>query len=810
MREQVELYLGQLLTGRSSALKSVALAVLTLVATLWLSLATATQAQTPAKAASGPPLIVGVLVDSGSTEPCYSDGRSEGIELLTKLEAKRINESGGIYGRPLVVQLLNTKGDAETASNHVQSVLSAQNSLGFIGLDNNHMAGQVLSKLGQEVTESGLPFMTGITDRTMFHEMPNIFSTEPPRVLEALPIIAKFSEEMNFERVGFVGRAVTAQSSAFGDGLLARLGFNRLVWYKRIKMQGGLLGAGQLEPLIDELKRKQATGGTKQPQMIVVDLSRDAAGAFMAALTEAKITPALFMTGTTEGIPKAVMSNYPNAIYQLDLDEVPEVYNNSIIDLVTDDNPRFGLFAGDFALDRIPEIIKNRMDGENIKSSVWMVAGTKNSASPGWASGFCKDRPPGVKPSPLAPENLKAIQKAAQISDIVGLFAAAANTAQPGAKIEDLRAKIIEQLGVKYAVGKGAYKGTLQNWSFDPEWRTANRRTFAVIWPQSIGRKQLSPVQFARVKDREEAGKLLREVDTLYADVDLVRLYGVDDNTKSFNADFYLSMRASENATFENLELTNAFIDPRTGGRQVLVETVHAGGPSDVYPAEMRIYRVSGKFRFRPNHANYPFDAQLFSIDIQPKSGKKPFIVQPPPLELRDQELVADGWHQRGQYVGYSAEFVPLVDAFTHEPSVAPFYTASFTWKLKRETTDYFLRVVVPLTFILIVAYFSIFIPQSHLEAIVTIQITALLSAVALYLSLPSLDTETATISDRIFVFDYMMVSFMIMISVLRINQRLSKQIWLDRTLSFLHVVVVPLAVVFMVYSVYQVSLTQA
>ena len=47
----------------------------------------------------------------------------------------------------------------------------------------------------------------------------------------------------------------------------------------------------------------------------------------------------------------------------------------------------------------------------------------------------------------------------------------------------------------------------------------------------------------------------------------------------------------------------------------------------------------------------------------------------------------------------------------------------------------------VPLGFILFVAYLSIFIPRTHFEAIVTIQVTALLSAVALYLSLPKLDS---------------------------------------------------------------------
>jgi hypothetical protein len=101
----------------------------------------------------------------------------------------------------------------------------------------------------------------------------------------------------------------------------------------------------------------------------------------------------------------------------------------------------------------------------------------------------------------------------------------------------------------------------------------------------------------------------------------------------------------------------------------------------------------------------------------------------------------------------------------------------------------------VPLAFILIVAYLSIFIPQTHLEAIVTIQVTALLSAVALYLSLPQIDSDTATLSDRIFVVDYMMVSLMIVISILRINVRVAKYRWLNGLLSFTHIVAIPMLI---------------
>ena len=141
--------------------------------------------------------------------------------------------------------------------------------------------------------------------------------------------------------------------------------------------------------------------------------------------------------------------------------------------------------------------------------------------------------------------------------------------------------------------------------------------------------------------------------------------------------------------------------------------------------------------------------------------------------------------------------------------SVTPFYKASFVWLMKRQTTDYFLRVVVPLGFILIVAYLSIFIPQSHFEAIVTIQVTALLSAVALYLSLPKLDSDTATVSDRIFVFVYMLVSFMIAVSIMRVNRLAAGRKWLTGALATMHVALIPIMVAVMAWYINSLALAE-
>ena len=114
--------------------------------------------------------------------------------------------------------------------------------------------------------------------------------------------------------------------------------------------------------------------------------------------------------------------------------------------------------------------------------------------------------------------------------------------------------------------------------------------------------------------------------------------------------------------------------------------------------------------------------------------------------------------------------------------------------------------VAIPLILILGVAYFSIFISNDHFEAIVTIQVTALLSAVALYLAIPKVASETATLSDKIFLVDYMAVSLMIATSILGANRWVRKIPFVPSLLGVVHVVAVPVMVGMMAMYVLQLS----
>jgi hypothetical protein len=491
-------------------------------------------------------------------------------------------------------------------------------------------------------------------------------------------------------------------------------------------------------------------------------------------LKDAGFTPPLFIAGRIESVGTDPANAYPNDVYQLAWDGLPGVYN-----------------------DRLRKLVANSPNPND-----WIFEGAKNPDAPGWKNGECKPRDDDVPLNALDAANMRALATGTQYADIVGLIAAAARSADATMEMPDLCALIVRQLGTTFASGRGTFKGTFNNWSFQPSSRAAARTPLIVMLPNGLGRTQLAPVQFVHLRNQS-----MRRIDTLYADIDLISAERIDDNDKTFLANFYLSMNDRSGASIDQIEFSNAYLEPGSNDRQITVRVIHDGGNSEEFPNHMKIYQITGKFLFEPQLTNYPFDTQRFSIDLQPKHGNAPFIVQPPPANLRDSSVTADGWEPVDQYVGYDEDFVRTVDAQSLEPSVVPFYKASFVWSMKRQTTDYFLRVVVPLGFILIIAYLSIFISAHHFEAIVTIQVTALLSAVALYLSLPKLDANAETLSDRIFLFSYLMLSIIIGITIARANKRVEPIGWLRRILGFVHIAAVPAMVAAMAFYVYEASL---
>jgi hypothetical protein len=712
------------------------------------------------------PLVIPVFTTS-RTDVCFSNGNAEAIRALATAERDRINAAGGIAGRRLDLVFLDDGRDPAQAVTDVRAALGMDRAIAMIGLTGAR-ARTVFDEAGAEIKASGIPLMSSIGVNSMFANYPNVFTMRGSQEEDSIPVILQFLKDNQIKRPAFLGVKDQFFSTMVADGFRrAQNGGDGFIADVRFTLKDNKLDLDEVKAAVAELKEKQ-------PDFLLLSLGTQRAGDMISELRAAGLTLPMLVWGRIEAVFGSKAEPYPSDVYQITWSGLPNAYTDKL---------------------------RRRLIGSD--PQVWQFEGARIASAPGWANGECKDLAP-EETGVLTAANLRAIETGAQYADMVGLAADALRKAPVGASVPEMRALLIKQLTTTYAAGRGVYRGMFENWSFRPRNRVAARTPFIIVRPAGLGTQLLSHTQYAGVRDGT-----LRPFRTLYMDIDLVRAFRIDDNEKSFAAEFYVSIHGASGASIDQIDFANAMIDPRTNSRQVTVRILHGGGPSDVYPPDMKVYAVSGKFLFDPDFTKYPFDTQIFSIDIRPKSGEAPFILQPPPENLRDKAVDADQWQVETQYVGYGEDYLPVIDARSHEQTVVPFYRGSFVWVMNRETTDYFLTVVVPLAFILGMAYLAIFIPQSHFEAIVTIQVTALLSAVALYIAIPKVDSDTATLSDRIFLFDYFAVSLMIGISILRVNKRIAATPWLKTGLGIVHIVGIPVLVGLMVLYVLDGSLLE-
>ena len=718
-----------------------------------------------------PPLKITVLVGPRN-DFCYSD-HIDAIEKLARAERDRINKAGGISGRDVEIQIRDDEGDARRTVANVSAALADPSTIALIGLQSSDRAGQVFKQLGPRLAESGIPWISSISVTSMFAGYPNVFTMQGSQEEESIPLIGEFLREKGFLRPAYVGFKGQTYTETMIKGLEASRGFPGFASKQLLVLPGADPKArmnAAIEPAdvantVDELK-------WKNPDVIFLSVGGWRVPAFLKELERAGISVPVFVSGRLDDIFRSPSVSYGGDAYQIARDELPNLYNSRL---------RSKLFRE--------------------RPEEWTFSGRRNQDAFDRRDNGCEER--GAKPQldVLSRSNLRAIGMGVEFRDMIAMAATLASAQKPALSPNDIgaiRKAIVSGIPTHYAAGKGVFKGGLEDWSFRPASRTAVRTPFIVSRPKNLAKQQLAPLQYVPLQ-----GERFRKIPTVYLDVDLTHLYRVDDTEKTFSADFYLAMSDDNNPGMDQIEFANAVLDHKTGARQITIQPLHEGGESDTYPAHMKIYQVTGKFLLDPVYKSYPFDVQRFSIDLRPKKGEFPFIVQPMQKELRDKVFDAEGWDTRDAYVSYDRDTISVYDTKKLEPNTVPFYKNSFVWVAKRSATDFYLRVVVPLIFIAAVAYFAVFIPTVHFEAIVTIQVTALLSAVALYITTPKVDSDTSTLSDKIFLFNYMIFTLMIAIAILRINKFVVEKLHIKRLLGFLHIFGIPLMLALMFFYIY-------
>ncbi|GAB3200631.1 ABC-type branched-subunit amino acid transport system substrate-binding protein [Pontibacter aydingkolensis] len=350
----------------------------------------------------------------------------------------------------------------------------------------------------------------------------------------------------------------------------------------------------------------------------------------------------------------------------------------------------------------------------------------------------------------------------ARLADSIGIIAEAAKTGD--VEIENIRERINNGMQ-KYIGGGRIYRGWFDDWYFTPDRAIAGDVLLA--WkPPLLPRPILAPDQYMRVNDT------LVKIPVFYTHMNMVQINRVSDTEGSFYATFYLEITSPSKVSVQQIDFTNAARSETSHEYLLDIKPIRTQELPGAPPLYNYMYKISGKFLFEPDLKNYPFDKQKFSIHFQPASAVQPFLVQPSTTALNDSVFDVKGWHYRNQYVGYDHDIISFVNTFTDKQQTLPFYKFSYTYVLARARVDFFLKVLTPLLVILIVTYFSIFIPLHRFETMEAMQVTSLLASIALYFSAYKPEMEYATISDKIFIFTYIMITSLIGTSILQFVKR--------------------------------------
>jgi len=700
------------------------------------------------------PVHIAIVANSDANR-CFSPGVSAAIRHFTKQKADELNLRGGLAGRQIVPKYYDHYRDPKILQKQVDDMLQDPNLAAIIGISSSARGSTVIKKIG----ESGVPLISGMSRGDVFAPYPNAFSLSPSADDE-IAAVRTFLKRSPLKKSFFVGIDGDLYAEQYAKELIGNVRDERSFWVQRDV--NGAVDPASLDEAVDTMIKADT-------EIVYLGIHSGPGARFLRRLQKRGAERPVFVVLGRIGRMLNVIAPRPyNAdMYQLGRERVPHVFN------------------------------------ERLQQSIWSRPGDRwifEDARSTNAPERCKKESDPVRITDFRSlANRRAVGRGSQYADVLDLIATAAGTNTDGS-MPKLRQRIIDGMA-RYKPTKHIYRGLWQDWSFT-KGRSVAEDILILHKPSYTSDVALAPIQYQRGRYSTLA------VPVIYAGMDVRRIFRVDSNEKTFQAEFFLSLRNTHGLDINDLEFTNAFRSPLSNEPVISSRTIEgdersrrsddASSMDPIAPA-LKLYKVTGKFYFAPDLRKFPFDRQRLSIRVQPKNTGKRFLIQPPPPNLRRASIDVDNWLLESQYVGLDRDIITVIGEQASSRYLIPLTTFNFTWTVKRLATDHYLQVMVPLFIILLVTWLSTFIPAQRLESVVAIQVTALLSSIALYLAVPKVDYDHATVSDILFVITYLAISVMLGMSILRTNMAAWKMNKTEHVFGYVQVLIMPVMLVLLI-----------
>ena len=737
-------------SGSSTALSKLIAYSLMILLALNSALPSQSHAQTAGDQIFNGYYNVGVFISSDN-DGCFIPGGVRAIRQFTTERAAEINQAGGINRRELRLKFMDELDKVENTKRLVNEAVKDNDMIAMIGLNSSTRGAQVVDKIGR----SGIPLISEMSRNDLYAPFDNIYALTSA-VEDELAVVKKFIEDGTFSKAAFVGQKGNLYVERISEQLsnsTTGKAIEQNHWLK-IASDYTIKNEAEADRIIDQLV-------TEQADFLFLAIHSGPGAQFLKRLQARNVTIPIFIVLGNLGRIQQIMKEtpYPADMYKRVRGNAPFVLN---------------------------ERLRQRI--WKSKNQNWIFQPEPSPKAPA----ACADK---KAPKPIKfisdPRNHNAINYGVRYRDMLSLIAETATNEDGKKDPATIRNKIKKELSA-LKQGEKVYRGWWHNWSFTHH-RAVAENSFVVHLHPKIGEMALSPSQYQLTPTG------LRKVPVVYISIDMVRILDINSNEQSFQSEFYLSFRNDTGIDIKDIEFTNAYRAQFSKETLINIRQIHSKDGTGPLPPNLKLYKITGKFMFNPDLRRYPFDKQRFSISFQPSNAASPFIIQPPPNSVAQSAFESDGWNPELKYVGSDQDIISVIGDHVSQQKIIPLYKFNFTWTMKRIATDYYLRVLVPLIVILMTTYLSVFIPAKRLESVVAIQVTALLSSIALYLSIEKLNFEHATISDWIFVITYLAITVMLAFSVMR-DQCVTKEYWkANSALKYFQVGLIPLAIMLMV-----------
>lgn len=257
----------------------------------------------------------------------------------------------------------------------------------------------------------------------------------------------------------------------------------------------------------------------------------------------------------------------------------------------------------------------------------------------------------------------------------------------------------------------------------------------------------------------------------------------IKNKANLFTADFYWWLRCEnikdtahikeiENFEFVNSQIQEFHIDEK----RLIQDSIT--GLSMVYLSG----HMKGDFIFEPDYRHYPFDKLVLPITVESfnlTSDKLFFVPDTTAYQNKTSKTpeIASNFSistfsiLKTQY----KEADKVYETSFGDPRLttsSAYSSLTYEVVLERKSSIFFLKILIPIMLIALMAYLVFFIPHSMLQAAVGLTVTSLLSSIALQLSMSNNIPTTGYLiaTDKLFYIAYALITSAMILSVYAYN----------------------------------------